>query len=543
MLRPSLRTLVRPLLCALPLAALLVRPLPAAEAKLEGAEWKQVETEMARLFTPLPGKPGFGADKLTLVELLLKDGEARSWRMLSDVLVGECTLWLDAHKAVRETEDKIFPTLRKATKDRTKEEEEAMFKAQAALPALEETARTEREVLDKVVQAVAGAPAALKQNLFGRAKGPADWFLRAAVAQVAAADPLEKDSAAFLVRSLAPSSEKDPRVRAAALYALMPFPEGAEEHVIGRLADPDWTVQILALRIVKEKKVTRAIPHLIATLERANPRMQEELGVVLKELTGENFDAFADVWARWWEENKAKFEGKEIVKVGARPSNPAQDPTLYGLPIKSDRVLFIIDISGSMKDPTKNDNDKPPPTGAVTPKDGEKPVEPPEQLMSGPKIDVAKHELKKAIEKLPKTAKFSMIAYNHATLVWKDVPVDASPANKEDAYKWIRDFKPSGSTYTDGALRTAFRIAGLGAIDKAYPEVLVDTIVLVSDGAPTDNAPDASKLMDHSIILQHVREWNAQKRVVIHCIAVDMTHGNDFMQKLAAENGGHFVDR
>ena len=539
MLRPSLRLL----LCALPLAALLVRPLPAAEAKLEGAEWKQVESEMARLFTPLPGKPGFGADKLTLVELLLKDGEARSWRMLSDVLVGECTLWLDAHKAVRETEDKIFPTLRKATKDRTKEEEEAMFKAQAALPALEETARTEREVLDKVVQAVAGAPAALKQNLFGRAKGPADWILRAAVAQVAAADPLEKDSAAFLVRSLAPSSEKDPRVRAAALYALLPFPAGAEEHVIGRLADPDWTVQILALRIVKEKKVTRAIPHLIATLERANPRMQEELGVVLKELTGENFDAFADVWARWWDENKAKFEGKESVKVGARPSNPAQDPTLYGLPIKSDRVLFIIDISGSMKDPTKNDNDKPPPTGAITPKDGEKPVEPPEQLMSGPKIDVAKHELKKAIEKLPKTAKFSMIAYNHATLVWKDVPVDASPANKEDAYKWIRDFKPSGSTFTDGALRTAFRIAGLGAIDKAYPEVLVDTIVLVSDGAPTDNAPDASKLMDHNIILQHVREWNAQKRVVIHCIAVDMTHGNDFMQKLAAENGGHFVDR
>lgn len=549
-------------LAALPCAALVALPLPPAEAKLEGAEWKQVETEMARLFTPPPGKPGFGADKLTLVELLLKDGESRSWRLLGDVLVHECTLWMDASKALRETEEKIFPTLRKATKDRTKEEQDAMFKAQALLPGLEETARTEREVLDKVVKAVSAAPPALKQNLFGRAKGPVDWFFRAAVAQVAAADPLDKDCAAFLVRSLAPSSEKDPRVRAAALQALAPFPDGAEEHVLGRLADPDWPVQMLAVRLVKEKKATRAIPHLITVLERANPRLQEEIGEVLKELTGQNFDPYADVWAKWWEENKAKFEAKESVKVGSRPANPPQDPTLYGVPIKSDRVLFVIDISESMRESIKGGKKEGGP--AVTPQDGAPPPDEPDYL-SGPKANVALDQVKRAIEKLPKGAQFSLIAFNHATLVWKERPVPATPDNKEEAFKWLRQWRwepgpnyaanerkggtgtpgPSGSTYVEGALRVAFtKVVGAGAVDKAYPELAIDTVVFLCDGAPTDNGAEATKLAPTDPILQKVREWNALGAVVVHTIAIDMTNeagGNEWMRKLAEQNKGTFT--
>ena len=50
-------------------------------------------------------------------------------------------------------------------------------------------------------------------------------------------------------------------------------------------------------------------------------------------------------------------------------------------------------------------------------------------------------------------------------------------------------------------------------------------------------------LMDKEIILGHVREWNRHKRIVIHCIGVDMQEGIEFLQKLAAENGGKYVDR
>lgn len=533
------------LLALLAWAPLLVGGRPAF-AKLEGAEWKTVETEFQRLWTPPPGRPGFEADKASLVTLLLKDGEARSFKMLVDALVGECTLWHAAQTAVNKHVDEIAKTLTKPSKERTKPEEEAMFKLQAELPRLEESARIEKAVLGNVVKAIAEGPAPLKQNLYARAKGPADWLFRVAVAQVAATQPMEKDAAAFLSRTLNPSVEKDPRVRIAAVEALGAWPDGAEDHVVGRIADPDWGVQMKAVEIVGAKKVTRAIPHLISALERAGPRVQDVMGKALKDLTGENFDPYADVWAKWWEANKSKFEGQDAVKVGGRPRDPQPDPTIYGVPIKSDKVLFIIDISGSMDKPSSN---KPPeapkpPAGPVTPKDGAPPPPPPpEEVISGKKIDVAKHELKKAIEKLPKNAMFSIIAFNHAAIVWKEKAVQATPENKEEAYKWVRGMQPSGSTYSDGALRLGFRMAGLGAIDKAYPEVAIDTIMFISDGAPTDNAPDASKLMDHNIILQHVREWNLQKRVVINCIAVDMQPGNEFMERLAAENGGVFVDR
>ena len=48
--------------------------------------------------------------------------------------------------------------------------------------------------------------------------------------------------------------------------------------------------------------------------------------------------------------------------------------------------------------------------------------------------------------------------------------------------------------------------------------------------------------MDPEEILGHVREWNSQRRVVIHCVGIDNVEGIEFMRKLAAQNGGKYVD-
>ncbi|MFV1959061.1 MAG: VWA domain-containing protein, partial [Planctomycetota bacterium] len=228
---------------------------------------------------------------------------------------------------------------------------------------------------------------------------------------------------------------------------------------------------------------------------------------------------------------------------GGKNERARPDLNFYGLPVKSDRVLFIIDASASMKLPTKNENPAEKWKGPVTPEDGKAPPPPPEEILSGPKIDVAKHELKKALQRLPETAKFNIVAFNSAVISWKDKMMTATPANKQNALKWVRALQPRGSTYIDGALRQAFRMAGLGATDKAYPEVNIDTMVLLSDGAPTDDGYPNAKLMDPNVILEHVREWNRQHRIVIHCIGVDMLPWIEFLKKLAAENGGKYVDR
>ena len=136
--------------------------------------------------------------------------------------------------------------------------------------------------------------------------------------------------------------------------------------------------------------------------------------------------------------------------------------------------MFILDISGSMKDEKQAQAvTKPTPRGPVT---GEKPVkEPPpepEGKFSGPKIEIAKKELKRAVLKsLPKEAMFDIISFNYMVSQWQPKMMPATDANKELAYAWIRDMAPAGSTYTEGALQMAFKMAGMGAYDKAYAGV------------------------------------------------------------------------
>ena len=368
----------------------------------------------------------------------------------------------------------------------------------------------------------------------------------------------EKASLEFLARVL--GSDKDPRVRGAAIEAVGASIEGleavpqpgagkatgaaspAETLLLERLEDPDWGVQLLAVRLVDEKHLTKAVPYLINALTKATPRLAIAIGSALRSLTRENFEDYARPWALWWEDHKEEFETKDhrVFPPGAKVW---PDAFFYGIRIRSDRVLFVIDTSASMKLATRNPNPaapwRPPPQAGG----GMPPPPPPEEILSGPKIDVARHELKKAIQKLPRTAKFNIIAFNTGVYSWRDTMQVADDATKKEALAWIRALQPKGLTFLDGALRLAFRMAGLPACGWVGREADVDTIVLLSDGLPTTDEPIDAKLMDPERILEHVQAWNRHGRIVVNCIAVSDVEDLDFLRVLAERNGGEFVDR
>jgi hypothetical protein len=561
-----LQRLCRPTLLLLVLGVLLLPALGSrdAHARLEAKEWRQVEQDALKLFA----KPGEREAKTAVLARLVEDGEKRAWKHIVEALVKEAEHWVTTQQAVREKELQIDEVQSKPMAKRYPQEQRDLMAWKQELETLETAARDELAVLDELTEVVAKGPEALRKNLYNRSKGPVEWSVRAAAARVAAVQLEEELSFGFLTKVL--SADKDPRVRMSALEALAEpreadpeqpdgggEPDGgkpaadpvsaAEGLVLGRLADKDWGVQLLAVRIVASRKMMGAVPHLINALADASPRLAEAIGGVLCEFTGENFDPYADVWAKWWDDHKEEFQSKERVK-GGKNARPASDAHFYGLPVKSDRILFIIDTSDSMKKPTKNRNPAElwkPPEGPTTPgaDDAPPPPPPPEEILSGPKIDVAKHELKKAIEKLPPSSMFNIIAFNTGVFRWRDTMQKADGATKKDALKWVRALEPKGITYIDGALRLAFRMAGLASFDKAYPEVNIDTMVLLSDGAPTGDDVSDVKLMDKEIILAHVREWNRHNRIVIHCIGVDMQEGIELLQILAMENGGKYVDR
>ncbi|MGH7162815.1 MAG: HEAT repeat domain-containing protein, partial [Planctomycetota bacterium] len=344
-------------------------------------------------------------------------------------------------------------------------------------------------------------------------------------------------------------ADEEPRIRVAVARALGAYKRTeALEVLLLFLKDADWRVRASAVASLRGVRDNAAVTALIETMKKEEGRLRDDINSALQSITGENH-GFADTWARWWDD-----VGRELpparpatAEGGGEPvtSRAEQASRFYGIPTLSTRICYIIDISGSMLQPVKPPDPAQPKKPAVT--GGRKPDPQEEPPVPGKtRFEVAQNELKRAIGNLNGKQQFTIIFFAHAVRPWRTDMVRATPESKEEAYKAIDGAVASGATYTLGALREAFAIAGArvgGGKKSARRETGIDTIFLLSDGAPTDSQMDSeAQLMDPQIILQAVREWNKDLKIVIHTIAVDL-QDNSFLRMLAAENGGMFVER
>ncbi|MFV1959060.1 MAG: HEAT repeat domain-containing protein, partial [Planctomycetota bacterium] len=294
---------------------LLLAAAPPARARLDNKTWREVEQKAKALF----GTVGRREAKAEVVARLVEDGQRRAWRLLVDGVVKEAKAWVDVTRAVSKKDEAIADIEGKPMVKRYPEEQKNLEAWKVERTKLDAQAAEQRRALADITQAVAEGPEALRKNLLQRAKGPADWTVRAAAVRVAAFHFDEKPSYKYLRAAL--ESDPDPRVRLAALEALHDLSpkkgldEGQKEGsradltttveslILGRLADKDWGVQVLAVRIIVDRDMRRAVPHLINALVFAGPRVREAIGQVLRDMTGENFDPYADVWSKWWDEH------------------------------------------------------------------------------------------------------------------------------------------------------------------------------------------------------------------------------------------------
>jgi hypothetical protein len=518
------------------LAGALLAPPRAAWAKLEGPAWQALETEMRALLK----EPGTPERKIELLAQAAKDGEPRATKLVADALLAEAGHLARIAAEIEKDETALQELLAKPLAKMYPAEMTEMKRLQSVVGQAHRKKADEKRVLDGAVKAALAGGPAYRRAVFAVAKGHGDWPVRAAAARLAASGPDEEGAKAVFAEV---EKDKDPRVRHAALEPLETAP-GTAWHglVVSRVEDPEWGVQVVAARVAGRRKVGKAIPALIRALAKATPRVADEVGNALREITGQSIEPYAEAWAKWWEDHRSEWgeDGRPLQPIAVVPRRT--DAHYYGIKIRSDKVLFIIDTSGSMKEEKRAPVPTAPPGKPTTGAPEPAPAPPPGKF-SGPKIEIAKQELVRAVKALPKEALFNVISFNHTVQSWKPSMVAATDAHKEEMFAWIRDVPPVGSTYIDGALQMAFKMAGLGSYDKAYPQVGVDTIFLLSDGAPTDNAWPEVKEMDPKEILAHVREWNSQKRVVIHCIGIDnVVQGITFMKDLARENGGTYVD-
>jgi uncharacterized protein YegL len=317
--------------------------------------------------------------------------------------------------------------------------------------------------------------------------------------------------------------DKEPPVRAAALLALGAM-RGEESfaEILAMLPDKDWTVRSAAIDTLGKLLDYRAVDALLARMKVEEERLAEDCAEALEKVTGQKFGRSLDAWGRWWADHRERAlrgERLDIPKEEPKPEETMGDRYYHGIPVRSARTVFILDISESMSYSTMEFQEKP------------KPGEP-------SRLDLAKRELLKAVADYDPKGTFGIVAFHSVIVLWRPRLAPATPQMKGDAKSFIEPLVPTGTTNIYGALETAFRMAGMGLSDKYY-EPAVDTVFLLSDGAPTnedltDDSPDR--------ILRAVRDWNRLGRVKIHTIGLK-GHSAEFMSTLARENNGIYASR
>lgn len=327
---------------------------------------------------------------------------------------------------------------------------------------------------------------------------------------------------------------KDPEIntRLAALDVLAEIGDAATIDLCGDtlLKDKEWRIRAAAMRALVRLPSKKGIASLIGSIGNEVGRLIEDAEQALAELTGQHFNGDANLWKDWWAKNEASFDPVAFAKGLDSPDagttaaggedwrKAGGHVSFYGITTRSSRILFVLDRSGSMLEPA---------TDSLTGKAG-----------GENKFEVAKSQLATAINGLKDGDVFNLVHYSTDVERWTKQMQKSSPESRKKATGFIdKELKAIGGTNVYDALREAFRLAGIGGIDKAY-ESNVDTIFFLTDGEPTQG-----EVLEPEEILRRVREWNKLSRIVVHTVGVGKDHNSAFLRRLAEENGGMYVSR
>jgi len=344
------------------------------------------------------------------------------------------------------------------------------------------------------------------------------------------------------------TSDGEPAVRCAALDALA----GLRSALVvapaqAALSDPVWQVRASAIHALGVVRRVESIPLLIERMALEEGRLVADIGEALGEISGRNFGQRLEGWQQFWATFGERFvipSDEELAKLReaqARSREKYSPPgavSYHGIETPSRRIVFVIDVSGSME-------------SEVVDKERFEAGEYPSML----RIDIVKTELVRTLEKLESYVEFNVLAFATDVMSWKTTLVAANVLNKSSAMDWVGRLEAlggaskedlaraglvgaanleAGKTNTHAALMAALGVEP-GARKDDY-EVALDTIFFLSDGRPSHG-----EYVDPDDILREVRAVNELRKVVIHTIAIGEFQ-KEFMRQLALQNGGVFVD-
>ncbi len=377
---------------------------------------------------------------------------------------------------------------------------------------------------------------------------------------------------------------KDPTVRFETLRALGKCGgEAAVPKLLVFLSDEDWRMRMAAVeglgyagqpRVIEEIRrlvirgeeqivvetaiealgrlgtrdaIEPLIDGLVVARLRARQKARRALVAIARDefRQTKDFNVDPNAWRGWWKK----------VQRGVDPDDPntneRETASYFNFPIHSDRVLFILDVSGSMDwpDPARD--------SGIRVSD-----------WKGRRIDLAHRELTKALNdlakqnqgRIPEKAKkgettdipatpdddgvepptlFNIATFAGVVTPWQKTPVLATQDNVNAALAWMLKQLPRGGTATYDALEYGVSLEG------------IDTVYFLSDGVPS-----LGRFEEPETILSEIRKRNRFRRVSINTIALivglspiesvrkyeDPQDMADLMSRIAYENQGRFAN-
>ena len=158
------------------------------------------------------------------------------------------------------------------------------------------------------------------------------------------------------------------------------------------------------------------------------------------------------------------------------------------------------------------------------------PPKPPEERR---RITRAKKELIRVVKALPSDVRFNLVTYSSDVDPWQEAMVKSSKGNKTEAGKYVDELRAEGVTVTDLAL------------EEAFSDLSLDTIYLVTDGAPTHvgssgraDPEDSAQIVEE--IHKRMKELNFLRDVRIFTLGFRGAK-EEFLKQLSREHGGRYV--
>ncbi|NJN14707.1 MAG: VWA domain-containing protein, partial [Planctomycetes bacterium] len=306
----------------------------------------------------------------------------------------------------------------------------------------------------------------------------------------------------------------------------------------------DWSLQKAAAEALGKIRAKESIEPLLQRFEKEEGLMIEVIHGALVAITGQDFRFAAENWRKWWDKFGVGFVLPTDAEIAIAKAKAEKALEGYAKPDKrkyheietlSRKMLFVIDVSGSMRDKIIL------PPGATP----EQEAEFPDRV----KMEIAKKATIDFLATVDRHVYFNIITFAGNVEMWRDNLVSGSA--RTAAIKHVAKLKalePSSGgrkgggsgeeqkTNTYGALLAAF-----GQADAAVPDwkarTKVDTIFLVTDGLPT-----TGEIVEVPKLIREITELNRARGVVLHVITFDKI-AHQQLTPLAAQNGGQCVLR